>query len=124
MHMPVQRLLPLQPELLGRLDDSSNRVRIAAAAALRPWLHAVLAEPGALPVADASGLANSLLIHLQDPDKEVAAAVAPVLEHLALARPSVRPLVEAVAGQPQQHSWLAGILAGCTTAPDSTAQKV
>lgn len=116
--LPPQRLSALRPDLLRRLDDSSNRVRVAACGALQAWLAAAQAAGdaggGMLADADAAGLAATLLIHLDDPDSEVAEAVCAALEQLAAVRPgAVRPLAQAAAAQPERRPLLARVVAAC-----------
>ena len=109
--LPGPQLAALQPDLLKRLDDSSNRVRVAACAALQPW---VLAAAEGLPEGNAAALASSLLLHMDDPDDDVAEAVCAVLEQLAAARPAmVRPLAQAAAAQHTRRSLLDRVLAAC-----------
>lgn len=114
--LACQQLAALQPELLRRLDDSSNRVRVAACGTLQPWLHSMLtAASGGLTDAGAASLASTLLIHLDDPDAEVAGTVCTVLEQLAAARPAaVRPLAQAAAAQPVRQPLLDRVLAACS----------
>ena len=109
--LPGPRLAALQPDLLKRLDDSSNRVRVAACSALQPW---VLAAGRGLAEGDAAALASSLLLHMDDPDDDVAEAVCAVLERLAPARPAtVRPLAQAAAVQHTRHPLSNRVLAAC-----------
>lgn len=118
-HLPPAQLAALQPELMRRLDDSSNRVRIAACGALQAWLASLQAaaassSQGGLADADASSLASSMLIHLDDGDDEVAGAASAVLEQLAALRPgTVRPLAEAAVAQPARQPLLKRVLAAC-----------
>ncbi|KAI3431621.1 hypothetical protein D9Q98_004670 [Chlorella vulgaris] len=111
--LPAQQVAALQGELLKRLDDSNNHVRVAACAALRPWLLSVLAQGGPTD-AGATSLTSTLLIHVDDPDASVAEAACTVLEQLAAARPNaVKPLAEAVAGQHLRHAYMDRVLAAC-----------
>lgn len=120
-HLPPAQLAALQPELMRRLDDSSNRVRVAACGALQAWVAGLQAAAasgrsgeGGLADAAASSLASSMLIHLDDGDDEVAAAACAVLEQLAALRPgSVRPLAEAAVAQPARQPLLERVLAAC-----------
>lgn len=108
-----------QPDLLARLDDSSNAVRVATCSALQAWLACLLAPAGGSPSladANASALASSMLIHVDDADAEVAEAVGRTLCTLASARPAVvRPLAlaAAAAGQRQRPGLLDPVLAAC-----------
>lgn len=116
--LPAAQLAALQPDLLARLDDSSNAVRAAACTALQAWLACMLAPAGGISLAeaDASALASSMLIHLDDADVEVAEAVGRTLCTLASARPTaVRSLARAaVAVQQQQRpDLLSRVLAAC-----------
>lgn len=120
--LPPPRLAALRPDLLRRLDDSSNRVRVAACGALQALLAAAQAAGeagsssggGGLADGDAASLAATLLIHLDDPDAEVAGAVCAALEQLAAARPAVvHPLVQAAAAQPERQPLLARVMAAC-----------
>ncbi|KAL4440146.1 hypothetical protein ABPG75_003147 [Micractinium tetrahymenae] len=116
--LPAAQLAALQPGLLPRLDDSSNAARVAACAALQAWLACLVAPAGGAPglaEADASALASSMLIHLEDPDAEVAEAVARTLAMLASARPAaVRALVQAAAAAQRRRPDLLGqVLAAC-----------
>jgi dynein assembly factor 5 len=109
--LPIPQLAALQPDLLKRLDDSSNRVRVAACASLQPWVLAVAAD---LPEGNAAALARSLLLHMDDPDNDVPEAVCAVLEQLAAARPpTIRPLVEAAAVQHSRHLLWNRVVAAC-----------
>ena len=111
----MHQLAALQPDLLSRLDDSSNSVRVAACVALHSLLRSCLAAPGGMADSDAACLASSLLIHVEDPDAEVAAAAGAVLAQLMAASPgAVGPLVHASAGSPHAHAevW-ASILSAC-----------
>ena len=112
----VVQLAAVQPDLMRRLDDSSNRVRVAACTALQAWLRGVLAAGGGGGLADAvaSSLASTLLIHADDADDDVAAAACALLEQLGTARPSaVRPLAEAAAAGPARRAMLARVVAAC-----------
>lgn len=107
---------------MRRLDDSSNRVRVAACGALQAWLSSLQAAAagggsgeGGLADADASSLASSMLIHLDDGDDEVAGAACAVLEQLAALQPgTVRPLAEAAVAQPARQPLLQRVLAACS----------
>ncbi|PRW39200.1 dynein assembly factor axonemal [Chlorella sorokiniana] len=120
-HLPPAQLAALQPELMRRLDDSSNRVRIAACGALQAWLSSLAVAAasgrsgeGGLADADAFSLASSMLIHLDDGDDEVACAACAVLEQVAVVRPgTVRPLAEAAVAQPAREPLLQRVLAAC-----------
>ncbi|WIA31178.1 hypothetical protein OEZ86_001183 [Tetradesmus obliquus] len=76
----------IYPELLKRLDDSSNKVRIAACAALVEFVRAA----GSSYCATNSGyLAAGVVLHMDDGDQEVAEAACQVLEALATTQPAV-----------------------------------
>ena len=106
---------------MRRLDDSSNRVRVAACSALQAWLAALPAAAaggggggGGLADADAAALASSMLIHLDDSDEEVAGAACAVLERLAAAAPgTVLPLAQAAVAQPARQPLLCRVQAAC-----------
>lgn len=119
--LPAAQLAALQPALLARLDDSTNRVRVAACSVLGSWLASLLAPAmpaGGLGESDAAALASSMLIHLDDPDDEVAQAVCGVLCQLATAAPgAVRPLAQAAAAQHLRASLLDQVLAACGRPP-------
>ena len=114
------QLAALHPELLKRLDDSSNRVRVAACTALQHWLRATAAaapQQGGLPDSEASALASSLLIHVGDPAGEVAGAVCRLMEQLAALSPgTIRPLAAAAAGAHARGDLLQRVLAACGAA--------
>ncbi|KAL4438712.1 hypothetical protein ABPG77_006316 [Micractinium sp. CCAP 211/92] len=110
--------LAVQPDLLARLDDSSDAVRVAASATLLAWLACLLAPAGSGPSlakADVLALASSMLIHMDDADAEVADAVSGTLCTLASAQPAaVCPLaLAATAVHWQRPDLLGKVLAAC-----------
>ena len=79
-------LIGLQGELLKRLDDGNDAVRIAACGALGGLLHAS-ARPADLAGSPAEYAVSTLLVHLDDPSEGVAeAAYAAVQPWAELAR--------------------------------------
>lgn len=74
---PAHPPLPptLLPELLKRLDDISNEVRLAAASALATWLECVRKDKKAHYQGDIQFLYRELLLHLDDPEGAVQDAV-------------------------------------------------
>ncbi|KAF8068179.1 Dnaaf5 [Scenedesmus sp. PABB004] len=76
----------LYPELLKRLDDSANKVRVAACASLVAFVRA--AGPGYCAT-NAGYLAAGVVIHMDDGDALVAEAACQVLEALAATHPRV-----------------------------------
>lgn len=72
---PPNPLPALLPELLKRLDDVSNEVRLAAASALATWLEYVRRDEKAHYQGDIQFLYRELLLHLDDPEGAVQDAV-------------------------------------------------
>ncbi|XP_054992470.1 dynein axonemal assembly factor 5 [Sorex araneus] len=75
------KLLKVYPELLKRLEDVSQDVRLAAAKALGTWFQCVghLCSPCSLQ-SSVQYLYQELLVHLDDPDSTVQDAVLEVLK--------------------------------------------
>lgn len=66
----------LLPELLKRLDDVSNDVRLAAASALVTWLECIRKDDGMSHLqSDIQHLYRELLVYLDDADRTVQHAV-------------------------------------------------
>ena len=65
-------LLPLPTELLKRLDDVSNDVRMAAASALLTWLKCIESLDGKSAYqSSVQFLYRELLVHLDDPESAI-----------------------------------------------------
>lgn len=78
MHWPfcLTAILPLLPELLKRLDDVSNDVRLAAASALVTWLQCITKDTGkSQSQSDIQYLYRELLVYLDDAESTVQDAV-------------------------------------------------
>ena len=82
---PDQRRL-LYPELLKRLDDSSNAVRTSICAALQVFI-ATMDPP--LEAANMSYLINCVVIHMDDVDSAIQEAVCCMLESAAVSHPAI-----------------------------------
>ncbi|XP_039327419.1 dynein axonemal assembly factor 5 isoform X1 [Saimiri boliviensis] len=75
------KLIKIYPELLKRLDDVSNDVRMAAASTLVTWLQCVKHADGkAYYQSSVQYLYRELLVHLDDPESAVQDAVLEVLK--------------------------------------------
>ncbi|XP_008849669.1 dynein assembly factor 5, axonemal isoform X2 [Nannospalax galili] len=74
--MESDRLLKVYPELLKRLDDVSNDVRMAAASVLLTWLKCVQSSDGKSSYqSSVQFLYRELLVHLDDPECTIQDAV-------------------------------------------------
>ncbi|XP_044603469.2 dynein axonemal assembly factor 5 [Equus asinus] len=74
-------LVKVYPELLKRLDDVSNDVRLAAASTLATWLRRVESDGSkSCCQSDIQHLYKELLVHLDDPEGAVQDAVLEVLK--------------------------------------------
>jgi dynein assembly factor 5 len=79
--MDPDKLLKIYPELLKRLDDVSNDVRMAAASALLAWLRCVQSAEGkAYYQSSVQYLYRELLVHLDDPERTIQDTVLEVLK--------------------------------------------
>ncbi|XP_042542621.1 dynein axonemal assembly factor 5 isoform X2 [Dipodomys spectabilis] len=79
--MDPDKSLKVYPELLKRLDDVSNDVRMAAASALLTWLKCVQSsEAKAYYQSNIQYLYRELLVHLDDPESVIQDAVLEVLK--------------------------------------------
>lgn len=77
----VEKLIKIYPELLKRLDDVSQEVRLAAAAALASWLRCVGTGDGrSYYQSHVQHLYQELLVYLDDPESAVQDAVLDVLK--------------------------------------------
>uniref|UniRef100_A0A2K5EZ71 Dynein axonemal assembly factor 5 n=1 Tax=Aotus nancymaae TaxID=37293 RepID=A0A2K5EZ71_AOTNA len=75
------KLIKIYPELLKRLDDVSNDVRMAAASTLVTWLQCVKNADGkAYYQSSVQYLYRELLVHLDDPESAIQDAVLEVLK--------------------------------------------
>ncbi|XP_004598224.3 dynein axonemal assembly factor 5 [Ochotona princeps] len=75
------RLIKAYPELLKRLDDVSDEVRVAAACGLATWLRCVGSIEGrSCYQGHVQHLYRELLVHLDDPEKAIQDAVLGVLK--------------------------------------------
>lgn len=99
------------PELLKRLDDSSNTVRASICAALK-----VFVENAGTSLDDGNAmyLVNGMLIHMDDTDPVIQEAVCTVLESAAAHRPAV--VHEAISKVQHLHrssTYTARVLTAC-----------
>ncbi|KAF6256970.1 armadillo-type protein [Scenedesmus sp. NREL 46B-D3] len=108
----------IYPELLKRLDDSSNKVRIAACAALVAFVRSA----GSSYCSTNSGyLAAGVVLHMDDGDKQVAEAACQVLEALAVTKPAVAAAeVRKVQERFRARHYCDRVLAACSTADAAT----
>ena len=116
--LSCEQLAGIQRELLRRLDDSSNAVRIAACAALRSYLPLMAAAPPPLPQEAPAQLATVLLVHMDDQDPAVQEAACGALEALAASRVpgaagGVRERAAVLVGVHRGRSYLDRLLAAC-----------
>lgn len=78
---PLTPIRPLPPELLKRLDDASNDVRMAAASTLLTWLRCIQSSEGkSYYQSSIQYLYRELLIHLDDPESTIQDTVLEVLK--------------------------------------------
>ncbi|WIA11175.1 hypothetical protein OEZ85_011306 [Tetradesmus obliquus] len=105
----------IYPELLKRLDDSSNKVRIAVCAALVDFVRSA----GSSYCETNSGyLAAGVVLHMDDGDQEVAEAACQVLEALAATQPAVAAAeVKRVQGRFRARHYCDRVLAAAQAAP-------
>uniref|UniRef100_A0A7S3SDL0 Dynein axonemal assembly factor 5 HEAT-repeat domain-containing protein n=1 Tax=Emiliania huxleyi TaxID=2903 RepID=A0A7S3SDL0_EMIHU len=100
-----EQMRQLYPELTKRLDDASDGVRVAACVPLVAMLEQVRysaswSEAHNFDRTNFGYFVNGLLVHLDDPDPEIQAAVAEVLERAApIDPPEFCSLVRAVRGR-------------------------
>eukprot|EP00038_Savillea_parva_P000450 m.96210 g.96210 ORF g.96210 m.96210 type:complete len:856 (-) comp10150_c0_seq2:11-2578(-) len=85
------QLHSLYPELLKRLDDNSDPIRLASLKAWQAYAECMAAKPydDGLYQAHADTVLRGLFIHLDDPDEQVQDAVAAVLKTMAKAVPEM-----------------------------------
>jgi hypothetical protein len=113
--LSADELGSIRQELLRRLDDSSNAIRVAACSTLRVYLSCL--PPPLLDDTAAGQLASSVLVHMDDPDPAVQEAGCGVLEALAVAAPgAVRDRAAAAAGVHRSRVYLDRVLAACGVA--------
>lgn len=75
------KFIKIYPELLKRLDDVSNEVRLAAISALVSWLQCIKSDSGkSYYQSNIQYLYKELLVYLDDPDSTVQDAVLEVLK--------------------------------------------
>mmetsp|Transcript_39320 Transcript_39320/g.124013 ORF Transcript_39320/g.124013 Transcript_39320/m.124013 type:complete len:210 (+) Transcript_39320:9-638(+) len=100
-----EQMRQLYPELTKRLDDASDGVRVAACVPLVAMLEQVRysaswSEAHNFDRTNFGYFLNGLLVHLDDPDPDIQAAVAEVLERAApIDPPEFCSLVRAVRGR-------------------------
>ncbi|KAM5229071.1 dynein axonemal assembly factor 5 isoform 2-T2 [Ctenodactylus gundi] len=100
--MGPDTLTAIYPELLKRLDDVSNDVRMAAIAALVTWLHCVQSTGEKSHYqSSVQYLYKELLVHLDDPDHTVQDAVLEVLREGSLLFPDL--LVQEIQAVMHKH---------------------
>jgi dynein assembly factor 5 len=102
------------PELLKRLDDSSDRVRLAACGAL---VALVAGMPGDYCDTNSGYLAAGVAIHMDDGEAEVQEAACAVMEALAGVKPGVVAAeVGRVAARFRSKHYCERVLAACAAA--------
>ncbi|XP_045140257.1 dynein axonemal assembly factor 5 [Echinops telfairi] len=85
-----EQLLRIYPELLKRLDDASNEVRLTAATTLATWLRCVRRDDSkAYYQGDIQYLYRELLVYLDDPEPAVQDAILEVLKAGAALSPEL-----------------------------------
>ncbi|GAB1290384.1 Dynein axonemal assembly factor 5 [Apodemus speciosus] len=88
--MEPEKFLKVYPELLKRLDDVSNDVRMAAASALLTWLKCVESLDGKSAYqSNVQFLYRELLVHLDDPESAIQDTVLEVLKEGSVLFPDV-----------------------------------
>ncbi|XP_041504279.1 dynein assembly factor 5, axonemal isoform X2 [Microtus oregoni] len=88
--MEPEKFLKVYPELLKRLDDVSNDVRMAAASALLTWLKCVQNSDGKSAFqSSVQFLYRELLVHLDDPESAIQDTVLEVLKEGSVLFPDV-----------------------------------
>ena len=100
------------PELLKRLDDSSNTVRASICAALTGF---VQHKGQSLDEGNATYLVNGMLIHMDDVDPVIQEAICTVLQSMAACNPGV--VNEAVSKVQHLHrnsTYVSRVLSACT----------
>lgn len=101
----------LYPELLKRLDDSSNHVRASICEALAAFCQQF---PSNLDDTNMSFFIKGMLIHMDDTDSEIQEAVCRVLVVLASSRPElIRQAVTAVQQLHRSDRFTATVLSAC-----------
>ncbi|XP_007525181.1 dynein axonemal assembly factor 5 isoform X2 [Erinaceus europaeus] len=76
-----EQLLKIYPELLKRLDDAAQEVRLAAAGSLGSWLQRVASEGGGASFqSSVQFLYHELLVYLDDPEPTIQNAVLGILK--------------------------------------------
>ncbi|KAM6157055.1 dynein axonemal assembly factor 5 [Erethizon dorsatum] len=79
--MDPDKFIKVYPELLKRLDDVSNDVRMAAASTLLTWLRCIQSADGkSYYQSSIQYLYRELLVHLDDPESAIQDAVLEVLK--------------------------------------------
>ena len=107
---PEQRPL-VYPELLKRLDDSSNAVRTSICAALQVFIASMEVS---LEAAQMTYLLNGIVIHMDDIDPVIQEAVCQVLETAAASHPSaVHEVVAKVQHLHRSSTYINRVLAAC-----------
>uniref|UniRef100_G3V943 Dynein, axonemal, assembly factor 5 n=1 Tax=Rattus norvegicus TaxID=10116 RepID=G3V943_RAT len=88
--MEPEKFLKVYPELLKRLDDVSNDVRMAAASALLTWLKCIESVDGKSAYqSSVQFLYRELLVHLDDPESAIQDTVLEVLKEGSVLFPDV-----------------------------------
>lgn len=114
----------LYPELIKRLDDSNNSVRITVCGALKLYVTRLLSPSDSTA---AQYMLPILLLHMDDADQNVQEAVCQVVCSLAAVRPN---LVAEETAKVQQHhhaqQFCENVLAACrgqsnNSTPDATS---
>ncbi|XP_013008094.2 dynein axonemal assembly factor 5 [Cavia porcellus] len=84
------KFIKIYPELLKRLDDVSNDVRMAAASALLTWLRCIQSADGkSYYQSSIQYLYRELLVHLDDPESAIQDAVLEVLKEGSMLFPDL-----------------------------------
>uniref|UniRef100_A0A5F8H8Q7 Dynein axonemal assembly factor 5 n=1 Tax=Monodelphis domestica TaxID=13616 RepID=A0A5F8H8Q7_MONDO len=96
------KFIKIYPELLKRLDDSSNEVRIAAMSSLISLLHCIKNDDEKSYLkSNMQFLYKELLVHLDDPDSTIQDAVLGVLKEGSILFPNI--LMEEIEAVKYKH---------------------
>ncbi|KAM9096465.1 dynein assembly factor 5, axonemal [Sarcophilus harrisii] len=99
----ADKFIKIYPELLKRLDDASNEVRIAATSSLISWLKCIRNDDDkkSFYKGNIQYLYKELLVHLDDPDNTIQDAVLGVLKEGSILFPDL--LVEEIEAVKYKH---------------------
>lgn len=79
LHASEPRVTKIYSDILKRLDDSHNEIRISACGCLVSFFGLLQRSPDALPVSSFTHIVKALLVHLDDDSSQVASAVTKAL---------------------------------------------